>query len=107
MLTPAGVRASAGFIARELARLGARVTLFGKPLPYIYEVALGCLGEHAMADVLAIGDSPEHDLLGAQAIGLDGALVRTGIMTGRDDAEIAARLPAGDLPFFVLKELAW
>ena len=107
MLTPAGVRASAGFVARELARLGARVTLFGKPLPYIYQVALDCLGDHAREDVLAIGDSPEHDLQGAQAIGVDGALVRTGIMTGRDDAEIAGRLPAGESRLFLLRELAW
>lgn len=107
MLTPAGVRPSAGFIARELAAFGAQVTTFGKPLPYIYEVALGWLGDATPADVLAVGDSPEHDLEGALAIGATGALVRTGIMSGLEDAEIIARVPGEDTLTFLLTELAW
>lgn len=107
MLTPAGVRPSAGFIGRELAKLGAQVTTFGKPLPYIYQVALDWLGNPAAEDVLAIGDSPEHDLEGALAIGANGALVRTGIMAGLEPEEIAPRAPGHGVVTFLLSELAW
>lgn len=107
MLTPVGVRASAGSIARELARLGARVTTFGKPLPFIYGLAREKLGGVSTADVLAVGDSPEHDLQGALDSGIAAALVRTGIMTGCGDAEIGPRLPGQDAVFFGLDQLAW
>lgn len=108
MLTPRGVRPSAGAIAAELGRLGAKLHTFGKPHPDIYRAALAAVGNPAPSEVLAIGDSPEHDLQGAARSGLAGALVRTGIMAGLADAAIVPRLPqaAGD-GWYALPELRW
>lgn len=104
MLTPSGIRPSAGALAAELAQLGARVHAFGKPHLPIYRLALRLAGQPAAAEVLAIGDSPEHDLEGARAAGISGALVRTGL-----GATVAAddhrRLPPGD--WLELESLRW
>lgn len=96
MLTPAGVRPSAGAIGRELAARGAAVTCLGKPGPDICRLALVQAGVRPSRRVLVVGDSPEHDLAAAASAGLSGMLVRTGIMTGVSDSEIEPRLPTGE-----------
>lgn len=105
MLTPAGVRPSAGAVARELEKLGARLVWFGKPHADIYRVALTAAGDPDRTQVLAMGDSPEHDLAGAQRAGLAGALLGTGIMGGKSPREVGGRLPPGDWAW--LPELRW
>lgn len=105
MLTPAGVRPSAGAVARELEKLGAKLLWFGKPHADIYRVALAAAGDPDRSQVLAIGDSPEHDLAGAYRAGIAGALLGTGIMQGRTAAEVADRLPLGEWAW--LPELRW
>lgn len=50
----------------------------GKPAPIIYEAALAELGLPA-SQVLAIGDSLEHDIAGATAAGVDSLFVVGGI----------------------------
>lgn len=107
MLTPKGVRPSAGAIALELARKGAVLRYFGKPHGDIYRTALAALGNPPPLTVLAIGDSPEHDIAGAAGAGLDSVLLRTGILSGADDASLQARLPAGSRRVFSLAELRW
>jgi len=57
--------------------------------------------------VLAIGDSPEHDIAGAAGAGLDSVLLRTGIMIDADEASLQARLPTGARRVFSLAELRW
>jgi ribonucleotide monophosphatase NagD (HAD superfamily) len=57
--------------------------------------------------VLAIGDSPEHDIAGAAGAGLDSVLLRTGIMIGADEASLRTRLPSGACRVFSLSELRW
>ena len=42
----------------------AQVVLLGKPAPAIYEVAMKMLGVQNSEEVLAIGDSLEHDIAG-------------------------------------------
>ena len=70
--------------------------------------ALAAAGNPPPSAVLAIGDSPEHDLQGAANAALDGALVRTGIMVGQDDAALLPRLPKrADRPWLSLAELRW
>ncbi len=96
MLTPQGIRPSAGAIGRELAKLGAKVRFFGKPHPEIYQTALRVAGNPPLETVIAIGDSPEHDLLGAHQMGLAGVLVRGGILSESNEADITARLPNGE-----------
>ena len=107
MLTPKGVRPSAGAIALELARKGAVLRYFGKPHGDIYRTALAALGNPPPLTVLAIGDSPEHDIAGAAGAGLDSVLLRTGILSGAEEASLASRLPAGTRPVFSLAELRW
>jgi ribonucleotide monophosphatase NagD (HAD superfamily) len=50
----------------------------GKPDPIIYDLALDDLGLHR-AEVLAVGDSMEHDIAGAISAGLDTLFVAKGI----------------------------
>lgn len=107
MLTPKGVRPSAGAIARELENKGAVVRYFGKPHGSIYRTALAAAGNPPPMTVLAIGDSPEHDLLGAAQAGIDGVIVRTGIMSGVDDAQLLSRIPKSNRRWFSLPELRW
>ncbi|MGA0134409.1 MAG: TIGR01459 family HAD-type hydrolase [Opitutales bacterium] len=96
MLTPGGVRPSAGAIGRALADRGGKVVFLGKPGREIYRAALGAAGVRPSRRVLVMGDSPEHDIFGASAAGLSGMLVRTGIMTTVKEDEIRARLPLGE-----------
>jgi len=107
MLTPKGVRPSAGALARELGREGAVLRYFGKPHADIYLTALAALGDPPPPTVLAIGDSPEHDIAGAAGAGLDSVLLRTGILGGADEAGLALRLPGGTRRVFSLAELRW
>jgi HAD superfamily hydrolase (TIGR01458 family) len=59
----------------EAARVEAVVT--GKPSPAFFEAALGSLGLPAH-EVLMVGDDVQSDVNAATALGLVGALVRTG-----------------------------
>lgn len=52
-----------GTLAKWYTEMGAEVRLMGKPAPVIYEAALQQLGLEA-SQVLAIGDSLEHDIAG-------------------------------------------
>ena len=58
-----------------------------KPDRRFFEMALARSGLHAK-DVLFVGDSPEHDIIGAQALGMQTALITDGgiappLQTGR------------------------
>lgn len=107
MLTPQGVRPSAGAIAAELARKGATLRTFGKPHGDIYRTALAALGNPPPLTVLAIGDSPEHDIVGAAQAGLDSVLLRTGIMLTTTDEALWPRLPKQARRLYRLAELRW
>jgi HAD superfamily hydrolase (TIGR01459 family) len=69
----------AGSIALLYEELGGRVRWFGKPYPDIYQQALDASGNPEPARIVCIGDSINHDILGASNFGLDSVLVRTGI----------------------------
>ena len=90
MLTENGPRPAAGAIAAEYERMGGRVTWIGKPYPAIYERAARLLGCAEPSRVLCVGDSVEHDVVGARRFGAAAALFRTGILEGVDDASVAA-----------------
>jgi glycerol-1-phosphatase len=68
---------------------GAKGHAVGKPEPQIFRAALDRLSD---GRVLVVGDRLDADLAGAAAVGLDGAIVLTGV-TSRQQAE-AARDPA-------------
>jgi HAD superfamily hydrolase (TIGR01459 family) len=94
MLTPSGKGFGAGAVAQAYERLGGEVEWFGKPFPAIYQEALRRLGSVDPARVLAIGDSPAHDILGGARAGIGTCLVRTGIHDAESEAELMARCEA-------------
>jgi HAD superfamily hydrolase (TIGR01459 family) len=77
-LSPEGTIEAPGVLAQRYAALGGNVFYHGKPYPAIYRsclAALGCAPER----ILAVGDSIDHDILGAARIGLRSALVASGV----------------------------
>lgn len=78
------LRWCAGAVAEEYAELGGRVVQAGKPHAAIYDRAFEVLatvagGAVPRERVLAIGDGPVTDLLGANRQGLDSLFIATGI----------------------------
>ncbi|KAK9840993.1 hypothetical protein WJX81_004817 [Elliptochloris bilobata] len=67
-----------GMLAQWYEELGGEVVLLGKPAAVLYEEALRMLGLRK-DEVLAIGDSLQHDIAGAHNIGLDSLFVAGGI----------------------------
>ena len=111
-----GVVEAPGVLARHYEKLGGTVFYHGKPHPAIYAScldALSCPRER----VIAIGDSLEHDILGASRVGLPSALVASGVHAG--DLAIAwGEWPAADrfsalidsapaVPQFLLRAFVW
>ena len=76
-----------GTLARHYAAAGGEVWLAGKPAPVIYAAALEMLQLPA-AQVVAVGDSLEHDCGGAAAAGVDSVFVLGGIH--REDVGLRA-----------------
>ncbi len=64
---------SGAMLAAIETAAGRKGTTTGKPAPALYEAGLDVLGRPAR--VAMIGDRPDTDIAGAQAIGLDGILV--------------------------------
>lgn len=108
MLTSDGKAFGAGALAKAYEDLGGRVEWFGKPYPAIYEEAMRRLGPIERARVLAVGDSPAHDILGGARAGLATALVRTGVHAQESEAQLLARCAAvGVTPDVILPRFAF
>ncbi len=88
----------APFVAALQHATGREPIVFGKPAPRFFLAAAERLGL-AAADVLMVGDDLHADVLGAQAAGLHGALVRTGKFRPAD-------LESADQPEVVLDSVA-
>ena len=107
MLTASGNAPGAGHIAEIYEELGGAVTWVGKPFPEIYLAAAGLSQVQNPRDVLCVGDSVEHDIAGANRFGAFAALVRTGILAGLSDKELAAEIGRREtLPDYVIRNLA-
>jgi HAD superfamily hydrolase (TIGR01458 family) len=65
------------FIVGLEAAAGIEVAIVGKPAPAFFHAALSSLGVTAPETVM-VGDDIESDVIGAQAGGITGVLVRTG-----------------------------
>jgi HAD superfamily hydrolase (TIGR01458 family) len=65
------------FIVGLEAAAAMEVTVVGKPAPAFFSAALSDLGIGA-SDALMVGDDINSDVLGSQAVGMTGVLVRTG-----------------------------
>lgn len=74
-----GMIEAAGVLARRYEALGGAVFYHGKPHPAIYAACLEALGGCKRDRVLAVGDSLEHDVLGAARVGIDCALIAGGV----------------------------
>lgn len=87
----------AGALADVYLSLGGRVEWYGKPFPTIYRHALGLAGNPATAEVLAIGDGLQTDILGAAKMGFDAIFVAGGIHAGETfPSDFAAKNGLGD-----------
>ena len=83
--TPEGLVPGAGAILAALeAATYQQPQVMGKPAPLMYQIALERLGTLA-SQTLVVGDRPETDIAGAQAIGCPTALVLSGV-TSPDQA---------------------
>jgi HAD superfamily hydrolase (TIGR01458 family) len=98
--TADGICVDGGAYVAALERAtGAHATTIGKPAPEMFAAALGHLGVDA-EDALMVGDDINSDVLAAQAVGMQGVLVRT----GKFNAEYVARSP--DPPDAVIDSIA-
>jgi HAD superfamily hydrolase (TIGR01459 family) len=79
MIRDGALVAAPGTIARLYQSLGGAVEYIGKPHRAIFEHAMATAAMGPAARAVMVGDSPEHDVAGAGAIGLATLLVRTGI----------------------------
>jgi HAD superfamily hydrolase (TIGR01459 family) len=115
-LTPTGLVDAQGVLAVRYEALGGRVYYHGKPYTAIYKAcleALGCRPEK----VLMVGDSVDHDVLGARRAGLPSALIpggvhgpQLGVMWGELPDEDAWRnfaRDAGSQPDYLLAAFNW
>lgn len=93
-LTPNGLVDAQGVLAVRYEALGGRVYYHGKPYPAIYAsclAALGCKSDR----VLMVGDSVDHDVLGAHRAGIASALI-PGAVHGPELAVAWGEIPSAD-----------
>jgi HAD superfamily hydrolase (TIGR01459 family) len=100
--------ACAGALADLYEGLGGRVAWYGKPHAPIYAHALRLAGNPAASEVLAIGDGPLTDMVGAARAGIDALFISHGIHDGAPlPDDFATRHQLGDWrPIATLADLA-
>jgi HAD superfamily hydrolase (TIGR01459 family) len=97
-----------GAIARVYKGFGGPVEYVGKPYPAIFEHAIATAAMGPRARVVMIGDSPEHDVAGARAIGLSTLLVRTGIHHHLAEPQLLRFCGrCGGVPNFLMGAFEW
>lgn len=116
-ITAAGLIPAPGALAAEYGAAGGKVVYIGKPHSLIYRFALRKLAPIPPARVLAVGDSLDHDIAGAQGVGVASALVIEGIHREElgcpdDGSAFESRLAALQRsahaqPDYLLRQLAW
>jgi len=91
------VKTGPGRIAQIYVALGGRCEFFGKPHKPIYCHILNDLS-FSTNETICIGDSLEHDVLGAGNAGCDSVLVRTGIHENLTERQFIERLQSAPKP---------
>lgn len=94
-----GLQEAPGLVARAYEQLSGAVRYHGKPQPRIYRTCLAKLGLDR-SRVIAIGDSLEHDIAGAQGAGIDSVFIGGGIHRGEIGWDGAAMDAASCLALF-------
>ncbi|MGJ4886733.1 TIGR01459 family HAD-type hydrolase [Bradyrhizobium sp. HKCCYLRH3099] len=114
MFGASGLVPAPGTLARAYAWLGGAVTFVGKPHAPIFEAALEQLGRPDPRRVLMIGDSLDHDVAGARAMGLQTLLLADGVhrtaLAGAPDLAAATRKLAAStrrMPNWTMQQLSW
>lgn len=96
----------AGALASIYEKLGGKVSWIGKPYGAIYDYAAQLCGSPACSDILCVGDSVEHDIVGARNFGASAALIRTGILADLSESELASTCASfGVMPDIILRTL--
>jgi HAD superfamily hydrolase (TIGR01459 family) len=99
---------AAGAIAALYEKMGGVVTRIGKPHIDIYRHAHELCRYPDKAGIVSIGDSLDHDILGAATFGIDGVLARTGVQTNVSDAALLAQMQEAQLaPRYLLRSFVW
>ncbi len=80
----------AGALAERYEALGGKVYYLGKPYAQIYETLFTRMKGVDPAHILVIGDSLTTDIKGANLMGLDSALVLTGLTSLLEGSKIEA-----------------
>lgn len=114
---PNGLAMAPGAVAQRYRALGGRVAFTGKPHPPIYRACFEALAPLEPDDIVAIGDSVEHDIAGGAGVGLDTVLIMGGIHANAFDLDggRSANWPAlerltrdvGATPRWVLPRFRW
>ncbi len=98
----------AGVLAQMYEGLGGKVTWFGKPYPDVYTHCFEALRPTPKQRILAIGDSLDTDIPGAQNAGIDSVLVTGGILKTLKDAEIIKLCEGRGLnPTYIMPQMVW
>ncbi len=106
--TPEGDAPGAGSLLAAIeAASGVSPTIIGKPYPHMFEAALDLLGTDP-AETLMIGDRLNTDIIGASRLGIQTALVLTGISSSDELAasDVQPNYTYSDLPALVQALLA-
>ena len=99
---------AAGTIAALYEEMGGKVTRIGKPYVDIYRHAHALCGHPDKARIVAIGDSLEHDVIGAATFGIDSALTLTGLQAHVSEAALLAQMQEGQIaPQYLLRSFVW
>jgi glycerol 3-phosphatase-2 len=89
-----------GWSAHQLAdATGVEPVFLGQAFPDIYDIALADFADIPRERVIAVGDTPHTDVLGAHAAGIKSLLVETGFTRGQD--ALALMREAGIMADFV------
>jgi HAD superfamily hydrolase (TIGR01459 family) len=97
-----------GAIAKVYQNLGGSVEYVGKPHSAFFHHALTVAATSAITRAVMIGDSPEHDICGAKAMGLSTLLVRTGIHQSLAEPQLVNFCTAcGGTPDFLAAAFKW
>ncbi len=95
-----GFSAEPGYFAHRIAdRSGISPTFLGKPFGGVYRLVRERFPEVDPSRILAVGDTPHTDVIGARAHGMRALLVESGFLAGRDS--LAHCRECGILPDFI------
>ncbi|MFO7482233.1 HAD-IIA family hydrolase [Oceanibaculum nanhaiense] len=95
-----GFSAEPGYFAHRIAdRAGLTPIFLGKPFPGVYRLVRERFPEVDPSRILAVGDTPHTDVIGARAHGMRALLVESGFLAGRDS--LAYCRDCGILPDFI------